>query len=56
MENTVYYEVSPGIKIGLPKTLSPNEVEKRLCRYQENLERNKPRTYNPKLKNFNPCK
>ncbi|WP_161805829.1 hypothetical protein [Pedobacter sp. Hv1] len=46
MENTVYYEVSPGVRIGLPKTLPSEEVEKRICRYQENLERNKLRTLN----------
>lgn len=56
MENIVYYQIAPGIKMALPKTLSPNEVEKRICKFLENLDRDKPRTYNPKIKNFNPCK
>lgn len=52
----VYHEVSPGIRIGLPKNLGKKAVAQRIEKYKNNLERSKEQIYNPKIKSFNPCK
>lgn len=51
MNNLKYHQIGPGIKIGLPPELVPEQVQQRIEKF--NAKRNNlHKTFNPKLKNF----
>lgn len=52
MSNLKYIEVGPGIKIGVPVELTPEEIEARVTKFKDGLEKSKEVHYNPRKKEF----
>lgn len=52
MNAVKYIEISPGLKIGVPSELTQEEIDKRVEKYKENLEKSKLQHYNPKKNQF----
>lgn len=52
MSTLKYIQVSPGIKIGVPVELTPEEIEVRVKKFKSNLEKGKQQHYNPIKKTY----
>jgi len=52
MDNMMYVPIAPGIKMQVPVNLTVEEINQRITKYQSNLERDKEKTYNPRMKTF----
>jgi len=56
MDNLMYVPIAPGIRMQVPVDLTTDEINKRIDKYLENLERYKEQTYNPKKNHFTKTK
>jgi hypothetical protein len=47
-----YIEISKGLRIGVPSDLSQSEINERIEKHQQNMEKAKQQHYNPYKKTF----
>lgn len=56
MDNLMYVPISPGVMIEVPVDLTTEEINQRVEKYKENLEKSKEHIYNPKMRSFSKAK
>lgn len=52
MSTVKFIEISKGLKIGVPIDLTPEEIQERVDKYKNNLEKSKIQHYNPRKNKF----